>query len=250
WRLASNRQMPLATDTLRLLADLPASVEEVEIELNQATAPWMLAHRDRLASLLDRVRVHQPSFEHMKEATERDVRAPRGFFEALGLRVRASGLPPCNTPFAELVPIRPVLHHWMFDPGTGRLDIRQLSRYHIMTAYRSKSSRCDDCLVADRCDGMHINMIRDQGLKLLDPMVGGPWLDDARRQLAALFPEPIRRIRHGRDAQPAADSLPGFARPESVPEDPLAMVEEQRRRKREERLAEARALFNASGEAP
>lgn len=233
-----------------LLNELPASVEEVEIELNQATAPWMLAHRERMAALVDRLRIHQPSFEHMKEATEQDVRVPRSFFEALGLRIRVSGLPPCNTPFVRLTPLRPVLHHWMFDPGTGRLDIRQLSRYHIMTGYRSKSSRCDDCKVANRCDGMHINMIRDQGLKLLDPMTEGTWLDDATAQLTALHPEPIRRILHGRDAQPAATSLPGFAQPESVPEDPLAMVEEQRRRKREERLAEAKALFaETTGEA-
>jgi MoaA/NifB/PqqE/SkfB family radical SAM enzyme len=233
-----------------LSAPLPASAVEVEIELNRDTAGWMLAHRELLAGLLDRVRVHQPSFEQMKAATEQDVRDPKSFFDALGLRVRASGLPPCNTPFVELLPIRNVLHHWMFDQGTGRFDITHLSRYHIMTGYRSKSARCEDCKVSDRCDGMHINMIRDQGLALLRPMVDGPWLADATAQLHARYPEPIRRIRHGRDPQPAAASLPGFVMPEAVPEDPLAMVEAQRKRRQEERKAEAKALFaQSAGEA-
>lgn len=227
-------------------APLPAGVEELEIWLDQDTAAWMLAHRDLLAAQLHRLRVHQPSFEHMKEATEHDVRAPKGFFEALALRVRASGLPPCNTPGVELVERRPVLPHWTFDPGTGRFSIHNLSRYHIQQGYRSKSSRCDDCKLSDRCEGMHINMVRDQGLALLEPMVGGPWYDDARAQLERLYPEPPRRIQHGRPAQPAAASLPGYAATTEVPKDPLMMVEEARQKKREERLAAVKAQ-NAAG---
>lgn len=226
-----------------LSADLPAGAEEVEIELNQSTSGWMLSHRHKVERNLAKIRVHQPSFEQMKAATENDVRDPRAFFEALALRVKVSGLPPCNTPFVQLVEIRNVLPHHVFDPGTGRYDITALSRFHIQSGYRSKSSRCDDCLVSDRCDGMHINMIRDQGLALLRPMVDGPWLADAKAQLDVIYPEPIRRIKHGRDAQPAAASLPGFAMPENVPEDPLAMVEAQRQRRAEERKAEAQALF-------
>jgi MoaA/NifB/PqqE/SkfB family radical SAM enzyme len=225
------------------LTALPEKVSEVEIWLNRSTAPWMLEHRDVLASLGNRVRVHQPSFEHMKDASDNDVRKPKEFFEQLDLRVRVSGLPPCNIPGVEMIEMRPVIPHKTFEQGSGRLSIRDLARFHIKTAYRSKSSRCEDCLVEDRCDGMHINMVRDQGLALLHPMTEGPWLEDAKAQLEARYPEPIRRIMHGRDAQPAAISLPGFAQPESAPEDPLAIVEQQRRKKREERLAKAKALF-------
>jgi pyruvate-formate lyase-activating enzyme len=227
-----------------LTRPLPAQVEEVEVHLNRSTASWMLEHRELLAGLLHKVRVHQPSFEHMKDATENDVREPAFFFRQLGLRVRASGLPPCNVPGAELIEMRAVLPHRVFEQGSGRVSIHQLARYHIEQGYRSKSSRCEDCLVEDRCDGMHINMIRDQGLALLRPMIDGAWLDDARAQLTALHPQPIRRILHGRDPQPAAVSLPGFAQPTSAPADPLAMVADQQRKQREERLAKARELFN------
>jgi hypothetical protein len=87
-------------------------------------------------------------------------------------------------------------------------------------------------------------MVRDQGLALLKPMTSGPWLDDARAQLHARYPQPLQRIRHGRPLQPAATSLPGFVQPDSAPDDPLALVEAQRRKRQEERLAEATALFN------
>lgn len=220
-----------------------AWVEEFEILLNRETAPWMLEHRDQLADRLDAFRIHQPSFEHMKDASEQDVRAPKQFFEELDLRVRVSGLPPCNTPNCELIEIRPVLPHRAFDMGSGRFDIRQLAKFHIQSGYRSTSSRCEDCALANRCDGMHINMVRDQGLALLEPMTEGPWLEDATAQLTARYPEPIRRILHGRPPQEAATSLPGYAQPTSAPEDPLAIVEAQRRKRREELREQARQAF-------
>ncbi len=226
-----------------------AALSELEIRLNQSTAPWMLAHRDRLAGHLDRVRLHQPSFEHMKDATAQDVRTPRAFFEALALPVRVSGLPACNTPGVRLLPVRPVLDATMFDPGTGRLSIRDLSRYHIREGYRSKSSRCEDCALMDLCDGMHINMVRDQGLSLLQPLSGGGWTAEARAQLQAIHPDGNPRIRHGRPAQPAATSLPGYAAPAAAPADPLQISEANRAEARAKRKAEAAKLFAADAEA-
>jgi MoaA/NifB/PqqE/SkfB family radical SAM enzyme len=230
-------------------APAPEGLSEVEIHLNRDTAPWLLAHRDALAAPPWPIRIHQPSFEQMKAATENDVRDPAAFFTELGVRLGVSGLPACNAPGMQLLPLRAVLPHWTVDEGSGRFDIHALTRFHIQTGYRSKSSRCEDCKIADRCDGMHINMIRDQGLKLLRPMTSGAWLKDAQAQLESQHPTPIRRIRHGRDPQPPAPSLPGFAAPTEAPMDPLAMVEAQKRARQEERKAEARALF-AGGQGP
>lgn len=226
-----------------------AGVDEVEIHLNRSTAPWILAHRDELASHLDRVRIHQPSFEHMKDASDRDVRQPRAFFEQLGLRIRVSGLPACNTPGVELVEPRAVLDGKMFDPGTGRLSIRELSRYHIREGYQAKSSRCEDCALAQHCDGMHINMIRDQGLALLEPLTEGSWKDDALAQLQQRHPEGLVRIKHGRPTQAPADSLPGYAAPVDAPADPLQISEANRAEERARRKAAAAALFAADAEA-
>ena len=228
---------------LRDDGSLPAGVEAVDVHLNVDTGPWLLAHRERFAKHLDHAVVHQPTFEHMKDATENDVREPQRFFEELGLRVRVSGLPACQTPGCELVERRAILPARTFDMGSGRFDIRQLTKFHVQDGYRSKSSRCEDCALTNRCDGMHINMVRDQGLKLLTPLTSGAWKEDAEAQLRARHPEPIRRIADGRPTQPAAQSLPGYAQPTSAPRDPLAIVEEQRRKKREARLAKAKETY-------
>lgn len=192
----------------------------VEIELNRDTAAWMLAHPQRLVGA---VRVHQPTFEHLAQAVAHDLRDPAAFFAALGRRLPVSGLAPCQAPGMELVaPVRrvgPVL----FDPQTGRIAIRELAREHVTRAYRAKSVRCADCPVTDRCDGVHIQMVRDQGLRQCRPLTGA-WARDAAEQLQARFPSPPPRVRDGKALEPAHPSLPGFAAPAGPVDDPLAVA--------------------------
>jgi MoaA/NifB/PqqE/SkfB family radical SAM enzyme len=220
----------LVADTARHLdAWLPAEAPPAEgitlqIDLNRETAGWMLRNRARVAAALDRVSIHQPSHEHLSEATDEDVRDPEGFFRALSLRVRTSGLPACLAPGTVLVAEPRILRKDVFDPATGRLAVRELARHHVRDEYRGKSLRCQDCRVNDRCDGVHVNMIRDQGLRILEPLTEGAWADDAAAQLEKRWPVPPRRLADGRPAQPPAKSLPGF--PDTVPvvEDPLAVI--------------------------
>ena len=220
---------------LRLIANTVAQLEawtggllpddaELVAELNRNTAPWMLEHRDVLAALGDRLRVHQPSWEHMKDSLEQDVENPASFFEALNLRVRTTGLPACAAPgtILEEAPLRHKPAH--FDWTTGRIDIRPLAKEHVSTFYLSKSLRCRQCPVTDRCEGIHINMVRKQGLKLCVPLEAGPWADDAQAQLLARYPTPPTRVHTGQPTQPGPPSLPGFAQPEGAVIDPLAQV--------------------------
>lgn len=245
--------VPAGTMVRRLIAETPEQLDawlptlppsvEVEVQLSQQTAPWMLDRRNLIADRLAQVRIHQPTFEHMVDAVASDVRDPWHFFMGLGLRVRTSGLPACVTPGCELVePIRrisPVL----FDPETGRIDIRALSHRHIQRGYDARSERCRDCRLSERCDGMHINMIRDQGLRLLRPLTDGAWADDAVDQLEARWPTPPRRIAGGRPRQRAAESLPGFPPPPEPPRDPLAVIAEKLEARREQRRAARMAML-------
>src|SRR5690606_29263929 len=57
-------------------APWPDSVEEIEVQLTAGTAAWMLAHRDLVEGALASLRIHQPSHEHMKDASDSDVRDP------------------------------------------------------------------------------------------------------------------------------------------------------------------------------
>jgi len=194
------------------------------IELNIQTASWMLHHRDWVESNTERLHLHQPSHEKMLDAVDNDVREPTTFFEKLGLPVRVSGLPACMTPGAQVTDEPAILDAGLFDDETGRLQIRPLARYHVEQKYRGKSVRCADCRLNDRCEGIHINMIRDQGLRQAQPLIEGPWAEEAERQLTERWPTPPVRVHHGRAPVLPAKSLPGFADPEAAPTDPLAVI--------------------------
>ncbi len=226
--LASQRPLTLvaaraAQAEAWLRAPLPAGVQ-VDIELNRDTAPWMLANRGLLDERREHIRLHQPSYEHMEQAVAQDVADPRAFFLELGLRLPVSGLPACLAPGCEHVEARLVLDRALFDADSGRLAIRPLARYHIEQGYRSKSIRCDDCVLASRCDGAHINMIRHQGLALLTPLIDGPEAEDALAQAEARWPQPELRLATGRAPEAVAPSLPGYPEPPEAPRDPLAVI--------------------------
>lgn len=210
----------------------------VEIELNQRTAPWMLEHRPLVETHLARLRIHQPSYEHMKDSVANDVRNPKEFFEHLALPVRVSGLPACMTPMVELAEAPKVLKKKMFDLETGRLAIRELARAHVVDGYFGKSVRCRDCRVNDRCDGAHINFLRDQGFVRMEPLEQGAWAEEAERQMLALRPERLPRLRDGIPPQPVAPSLPGFAPPQPAPVEPLMILGQKVREARERRRLE------------
>ena len=213
--------------------ELPLGVD-VEIELNQQTAPWMLENRDTVSRHLQRIRIHQPGHEFLKDSIAEDVRDPQRFFEQLDLPVPVSGLPACITPNTELREAPKVLAKTLFDEETGRVDTRALARTHVVEGYWGKSLRCRDCRINDRCDGAHINFLRDQGFARLEPLREGGWADSAEEQMLRLRPQAPKRLRDGKPLEQVAPSLPGYDGPQPLPEEPL-MVETRRAREARER---------------
>ena len=111
--------------------------------------------------------------------------------------------------------------------------------HHVARHYRGKSVRCGDCAANDRCDGAHINFLRDQGLKQLTPFDAN---DPAMAEVLRLQPEPISRLANGRPLEAVAPSLPGFDMPSGFVKDPLALIaEEQMLRKAKKNLLKQRA---------
>ncbi len=226
-------------------AHLEAWIDEPHrliIHLDRNTGPWMLEHRDRLVAALDRVQIHQPSHEFLSGAAERDLRDPAAFFESLNLPIRVSGLPACLAPGTTLIDEPSVLPAAIFDAETGRLHWKELARYHVVNNYRAKSVRCADCRLFDRCEGLHVNMIRDQGLALATPLTKGSWADNAEAQLLKRWPEPPSRVATGRDLEAVAASLPGFAEPTGAELDPLAVIGEEQLARKAAKLARARKV--------
>jgi hypothetical protein len=203
---------------------------ELDVELNRVTASALLADRAQLAGALDRVRIHQPGRSSLDAAARHDVRDPASFFAELDLPVRVSGLPSCALAEARPVSPRPVLSASRFDPGTGRLDTRSLAQRHVEETYFGKSIRCRECSVTDLCEGLPIQMVRDQGLQLARPLASPPTHPP---------PAPGPRLATGKPHPGTVPGLPGFGL--AVPaEDPLRRLSadkaEQRRRRRLEVL--------------
>ncbi len=217
-----------------LSGELPLGVD-VEIELNQRTAEWMLANRDTLSRHLARVRVHQPSHEFLKDAMDNDARNPAQLFAELDLRLAVSGLPACAAPGTEMREAPKILHKGIFDGDTGRLDTRELARYHVREGYWGKSLRCRDCRINQRCDGAHINFLRDQGFAQLEPLRDGAWAESAEAQINALRPQVPQRLRDGSPLQPVATSLPGYTGPTPLPDSPLEVTTRRARESRKRR---------------
>ena len=208
---------------------------EIDVWLNRETARWLLDNRDRVARERDSLRIHQPGHEHMQAAATSDVREPWQLFAELDLPLAVSGLPACLAPGCHWTPERMVLDAALFNDETGRVEIRKLARYHIQSRYRAKSVRCADCVVDDRCEGAHINMIRDQGLAMLTPLVNGDEAERVAAELTAIFPTPPARLANGRQPHAAATSLPGYPEPGDAPPDPLAVVAQEKMERRKKR---------------
>jgi len=162
--------------------------------------------------------------------------------------VRVSGLTACLAPGTVLVEAPKVLERKLFDPQTGRVAIRELARTHVVHGYLAKSLRCRDCRVTDRCEGAHINFIRDQGFAELQPLREGEWAEDAAAQLLAMRPKPLPRVRDGQPLEPVAPSLPGFAPPQAAPVEPLIEFAQKARELRERARQETTRRVLAEGQ--
>lgn len=247
-RTATDEQLPLDFGSRRvvLVATTASQLDawlatgsnpnvELDIELGQDTAGWLLEHRELLAANADRLRLHQPSHEHLSEATAHDLRDPRAFFQQLMLPLRVSGLPACLAPGANWCEERAILEAAWFDAESGRLDIRELARFHIRARYGAKSVRCADCVVEARCEGAHINWVRDQGLGKLTPLVEGAEAERVAQRLEQLYPVAPPRLSKASPPEPVAPSLPGFPEPTAAPMDPLAAIALAQQEKRAKR---------------
>ena len=141
---------------------------EVEVLLNDATAPWLLG----LSSLPRRLALRQPTYERLTEASERDVDLPSFFarFAELGgaEEVPVEGIPACIMGRTPRVPPE-TLDTAMMRPD-GRLEIFRYARRYILEGYRSKSLRCRACTHDASCAGLHINQVRAHGYRWLSPV--------------------------------------------------------------------------------
>src|SRR4030095_12342504 len=165
-----------------LAAAIPAGVE-IKIDLNQRTAAWLLANREWVREHLAQALLRQPNYEFLKDTTAKGGRVLRAFFTQLDLPIRVSGAPACLTPHTQLIEAPKILRQEMFAGDSARIKMRELARTHVSEGYWGKSLRCRDCRLNARCDGAHINFLRDQGFAQLEPLRDGAWAEEAEQQM-------------------------------------------------------------------
>jgi hypothetical protein len=59
----------------------------------------------------------------------------------------------------------------MLDAG-AMADVFRWTERYIVSGYFTKSLRCGECVVADRCRGMHISYVRAHGYAPMRPITG------------------------------------------------------------------------------
>lgn len=218
----------LSSRPLVLLVDRPQQLDawlpeggvlgptvELDIELNRSTAPWLLAHRPRVASHRHAIRLHAPPLASLQQTRLLVLRNTAGFFRELQLAVRTSGWPACLAPHTVLSEPIWRLDRRLFDPATGRIDPHQAALHHVAWTYRVKSQRCERCPVTQRCEGAHINLIRHLGFAVLTPLRKDRdpgWLDLALGQLGRRWPRPPVGIAQGRPPEPPCLGPSGVSR--------------------------------------
>jgi MoaA/NifB/PqqE/SkfB family radical SAM enzyme len=136
---------------------------EVVVELTRETGAWLLG----LPEIPARLALHQPSYERLTEADERDLDL-RAFFTAFTHPVPVEEVPACISGRAPR-PRRRVLDTAMMTTD-GKLEVFRYTRRYILEGYRTKSLRCRDCRENARCDGMHINHVRAHGFQVMVPI--------------------------------------------------------------------------------
>jgi hypothetical protein len=154
-------------DTLARLStmELPDGLA-VEVELDKETAAWLA--EGALGSLRSRLTLRLGNHEYLSESRDTDPEAPA--LRALSLLgVPMKNVPRCLAGEQSRPADHKTLHAEMIDRN-GDLDIDRYVHHYITSEYYAKSKRCRGCVFDADCKGMHINYLRNQGFKVLEPV--------------------------------------------------------------------------------
>lgn len=186
--LEAHAQRPLVVQLARLedAATLPVEVtirvcddgqleavrdapQPVEVVLNVLTAGWLAEHPDWVRNKAAGLTLVPQYFLRLETARRGQVELPRTL-EALPLEAaRLRAMPPCLSGRED----SGTLPHVVTPPLLATPeDIPAHARHYYWQRYLTKSHRCDGCRVNARCDGAHINYVRQFGYRALQPLDG------------------------------------------------------------------------------
>ncbi|MBM4343265.1 MAG: radical SAM protein [Deltaproteobacteria bacterium] len=150
------------------LAGAVAAPTAIEVRLDRAVAQWLLAHRSAWAGAQDRLVAALPNHETLSASKDGDP-DPATLRAIAAAGVRLKNVPRCVAGAAVEPGDHGVLDAAMLD-AAGDLDLDKYVAHYTAAEYYAKSVRCGLCAHTDRCQGLHINYVRNVGLGLLSPL--------------------------------------------------------------------------------
>lgn len=162
------------TEAAQHLLSMDASFR-VGIALTKETAPWLLSLADD-APELSRLALFQPTWERATDARDHDVSVV-DFFAEFGAKAPIRGLPRCVAGGAFEAEAK-TMDAAMLEPD-GKLEAFRFIRRYIESRYRTKSLRCETCVHAGECEGMHVSHVRSHGFDMMQPIEVQP-IEEAR----------------------------------------------------------------------
>ncbi|MFH2006066.1 MAG: radical SAM protein [bacterium] len=139
---------------------------DVEVWLNVLTADWLLCHVDWVRDKGAGLTLTPQYFLRLETARRGQVELPEVLRRLPLDEVRLRAVPPCLSGREDTGRLPHVV--------TGELlarveDVPAHARHYYWQRYLTKSQRCEGCRVRDRCDGAHINYVRQFGYRALRP---------------------------------------------------------------------------------
>jgi hypothetical protein len=158
-------------------AALPDDVE-IEVALTRELAGWLLDRPELCRARGHRLIAALQTHEFRSGVVDHDP-DPQTLQRLALSGVRLKAVPRCVAR-AEVEPAdRPELDAALLD-GEGNLDLDRFVHHYIVCEYRVKSLRCARCAEVDRCDGLHVNYLREHGFGVMMPLdADGQPLPDA-----------------------------------------------------------------------
>jgi MoaA/NifB/PqqE/SkfB family radical SAM enzyme len=139
----------------------------VEVELNAETLAWLQAHAAWVRDKGERLTVFPQVFLRLENARGAQVDLKTALASLPLERARLVNVPACLSGRAE-----PNGAEYFATEDLLREveDVPAHARHYFFKGYQTKSARCAGCSVSDRCDGVHVNYVRQFGYAALEPI--------------------------------------------------------------------------------
>lgn len=137
---------------------------ELGVMLRAETAPRLPS----LAGLGPRLLVCAPTYERVSDQQREDVDT-KSLCASLPRDVRTRGIPACLGG-REPERLEPELDAATLGPD-GRVEMSRFAERFIASGFMTKSRRCRGCIHDARCAGVHINLVRAHGYRVLEPVI-------------------------------------------------------------------------------